>query len=143
MKVLAIDYGDSRIGLALSDMTMTLTGKTLVIRGGNDVKAVGEIEALVREERVSELVLGYPKNMNATTGERARKSETFAALLEKRVGLTVTLWDERLTTVSAHRILSDTGRKMKLHKKDVDAVAAALILEGYLARRALQKGQTL
>ena len=89
----------------------------------------------MRENGVTEIVLGYPKNMNATKGERAKKSEEFAVLLEKKLGLPVTLWDERLTTVSAHRILSDSGRRMKTHRKDVDAVAAALILEGYLARR--------
>ena len=135
MRALAIDYGDTRIGLALSDLTMTLAGKTLTIRGGSPDRAASEIETVVRENGVTEIVLGYPKNMNATKGERAKKSEEFAVLLEKKLGLPVTLWDERLTTVSAHRILSDSGRRMKTHRKDVDAVAAALILEGYLARR--------
>ena len=91
------------------------------------------------DEEVAELVLGYPKNMNDTKGERVLKSEGLAQRLTEETGLSVHLWDERLTTVDAHRILSENGRRGKKRKQKVDAVAATLILEGYLGFRRNQK----
>ena len=90
---------------------------------------------LVVEFEVGELILGYPKNMNGTLGPRAEKSEALAELLREATGLPVIMWDERRTTVDAHRILSETGNRGKKRKEKVDAVAATLILEGYMMRK--------
>ena len=84
--------------------------------------------------------MGFPRNMDGTEGPRAALYRAFAAQLEEITGLPVTLWDERRTTIEAHAILHDSGRKMKQHKKNVDAVAAALILEGYLVRKRTMQG---
>lgn len=138
MRVMAIDYGERRTGLALSDLTGTLTGETLVVHSGKASEVCERIATLALERQVTELVLGYPKNMNATLGPRAEKTEAFANLLRAATNLPVTLWDERLTTVDAHRILSDAGRSGKKRKERVDAVAASLILEGYLRKRELR-----
>lgn len=135
MRVMAIDYGDARTGVAVSDPTGTLTGYTTVIASWKQEIVVEQLLHLIAEHQVDELVLGYPKNMNGTCGDRAAKSEALAALLRERTGLPVTLWDERLTTVDAHRILSENGRRGKKRKQTVDAVAATLILEGYLGFR--------
>ena len=91
-----------------------------------------QIKEIIAQWQVTELVLGYPKNMNDTKGERVRKSEALAQRLEEETHLSIHLWDERLTTVDAHRILSENGRRGKKRKQTVDAVAATLILEGYL-----------
>lgn len=135
MRIMAIDYGDARTGVAVSDALGLLSGYTTVIQSWNRDKVVEELLRLVREHQVEELVLGYPKNMNNTLGEKAQTCEALARELRERTGLPVTLWDERLTTVDAHRILHANGRKSKKHRKNVDAVAATLILEGYLARK--------
>ncbi|MCD7821022.1 MAG: Holliday junction resolvase RuvX [Clostridiales bacterium] len=135
MRVMAIDYGDARTGVAVSDPTGTLAGYTTVIASWKQEIVVEQLLRLIAEHQVDELVLGYPKNMNGTCGDRAAKSEALAALLRERTGLPVTLWDERLTTVDAHRILSENGRRGKKRKQTVDAVAATLILEGYLGFR--------
>ncbi|MCD8334106.1 MAG: Holliday junction resolvase RuvX [Clostridiales bacterium] len=135
MRVMAIDYGDARTGVAVSDPTGTLAGYTTVIASWKQEIVVEQLLHLIAEHQVDELVLGYPKNMNGTCGDRAAKSEALAALLRERTGLPVTLWDERLTTVDAHRILSENGRRGKKRKQTVDAVAATLILEGYLGFR--------
>ncbi|MCD7829999.1 MAG: Holliday junction resolvase RuvX [Clostridiales bacterium] len=135
MRVMAIDYGDARTGVAVSDPTGMLAGYTTVIASRKQEIVVEQLLRLIAEHQVDELVLGYPKNMNGTCGDRAAKSEALAALLRERTGLPVTLWDERLTTVDAHRILSENGRRGKKRKQTVDAVAATLILEGYLGFR--------
>ena len=135
MRIMAIDYGQARTGVAISDALGMLAGYTTVIQSWSREKTLEELLRLVREHQVEELVLGYPKNMNNTLGEKARSCEELAGELRKRTGLKVTLWDERLTTVDAHHILHANGRKMKKHRRNVDAVAAALILEGYLARK--------
>lgn len=135
MRIMAIDYGDARTGVAVSDALGLLAGYTTVISSWKRETVVEELVRLAREHRAEELVLGYPKNMNATIGEKARQNEALAAELREKLGLPVTLWDERLTTVDAHRILSENGRKTKKHRKNVDAVAATLILEGYLNYR--------
>lgn len=134
MRIMAIDYGDARTGIAISDPTGTLTGFTTVIQSRRPEQAAEEIARLAREHEVQELVLGFPRNMDGTEGPRAEHCRAFAALLEAAAGLPPVLWDERRTTVEAHGILHATGKKMKAHKKNVDAVAASLILEGYLVR---------
>ncbi|MGN1030427.1 MAG: Holliday junction resolvase RuvX, partial [Butyricicoccaceae bacterium] len=95
---------------------------------------------LIRRERIEAVVMGLPKNMNATEGERAEKCKALAAELESRTGVPVVLWDERRTTIEAHAILHATGKKQKKHKKSVDAVAATLILQGYLDRKRMSGG---
>lgn len=139
MRVMSIDYGDARTGVAISDPTGLLAGYTTVIASWKQEVVVEQLLRLITEHQVDELVLGYPKNMNDTRGDRAAKSEALAAILRERTGLPLTLWDERLTTVDAHRILSENGRRGKKRKQTVDAVAATLILEGYLGRRRNQR----
>ena len=131
MRVMAIDYGDARTGIAVSDMLGMLAGETFVITQWDPEKLADAIAAEAAARDVGTLVLGLPRNMDGTEGPRAEKSRAMKALLEAR-GMTVTLWDERRTTVDAHRILRENGKKEKKHKATVDAVAAALILEGYL-----------
>lgn len=132
MRVMAIDYGDARIGLAVSDPTGTLCGDAWTLHESGMEKAAVQIAAEAKARGVAQLVLGYPKNMDGSAGPRAEKSLAFKAVLERASGLPVKLWDERRTTVDAHRILHDSGKRMKKHRAVVDAVAASLILEGYL-----------
>ena len=129
---MAIDYGDARIGLAVSDETATLCGEAWTLSEWNMERAADKIVSEATTRGVSRLVLGYPKNMDGTLGVRAEKSETFKKALEERCDIPVTLWDERRTTVAAHEILHANGKKMKKHRESVDAVAASLILEGFL-----------
>ena len=135
MRIMAIDYGDARTGVAVSDPTGTLAGFTTVVHGRRAELVAEEVAQLAKEHGAEELVLGFPRNMDGTEGARADLYRAFAALLEERTGLKPVLWDERRTTVEAHAILHAGGKKMKQHKKNVDAVAASLILEGYLAFR--------
>ena len=132
MRIMAIDYGDAHTGIAISDPTGFLTGFTTTITAYRPEAAAEQIAALAREHGVEELVLGYPKNMDGSLGPRAEKAEAMAALLRETTGLPVTLWDERRTTIDAHQILMNSGKNAKKRKKTVDAVAASLILEGYL-----------
>ena len=131
MRIMAIDYGDARTGVAVSDPLGMLAGETFVIREWDAVRLADALAAEARARDASPLVLGLPKNMDGTEGPRAEKSRALKALLEER-GMDVVLWDERRTTVDAHRILRENGKKEKKHRSTVDAVAAALILEGYL-----------
>lgn len=133
MKIMAIDYGDARTGIAISDRLGMLVGKTSVISSWNREKTAEEICGLIKSEGVERLVMGFPRNMDGTEGPRAELYKEFAAFLEEKSGMPVILWDERRTTVEAHRILSDCNYHGKKRKNTVDAVAASLILEGYLA----------
>ena len=132
MKIMAIDYGDAHTGIAISDATGTLAGFTTVIDSRKAEVVVQEILRLLPEHGVTELVLGYPKNMDGTLGPRAEKAAAFGETLKELTGLPLTLWDERRTTIDAHQILMSSGKNAKKRKKVVDAVAASLILEGYL-----------
>lgn len=134
-RIMAIDYGDARTGIAISDLLCSLVGSTTVIHSRVPEKTVAEICRLARENQVEELVMGFPRNMDGTEGPRAELYRAFAARLEEVCGLKPVLWDERRTTVEAHGILHASGKRMKQHKKTVDAVAATLILEGYLTFR--------
>ena len=134
MRVMALDFGDARTGVAVSDAGGLLVGYTAVIPGRDRERVAGEAVRIARERGAEALVVGLPRNMDGTEGPRAQLCREFAALLEKRSGLPVALWDERRTTVEAHQILHASGKRMKQHKKNVDAVAASLILEGYLGR---------
>lgn len=135
MRIMAIDYGDARTGVAISDLTGSIVGTTLVVPSYNREKTLSQLKELVEQHGVTELVMGYPKNMDGTEGPRAALYREFAGLLQEATGLEPVLWDERRTTVDAHRILSDNNRHGKKRKATVDAVAASLILEGYLAFR--------
>ena len=133
MRIMAIDYGDRRIGIAVSDALGVLCGDAFTLTEWNMERAAGRIAEEVRTRGVGTLVLGLPRNMDGSEGPRAEKSREFAALLEAETGLTPVLWDERRSSVEAHAILHANGKKMKQHRKTVDAVAASLMLEGYLA----------
>ena len=132
MIVMAIDYGDAHTGVAISDPTGFLAGTTTTIHSRKAEVVLEELARLVREHRVEQLVMGFPRNMDGTEGPRAQLYRDFAAQVAQITGLEPVLWDERRTTVDAHRILFDAGKNAKKRKKTVDAVAAALILEGYL-----------
>ena len=129
---MGIDYGDARTGIAISDLLCTIVGSTTVIHSRNDEKTIAKICELIQQNQVGEIVLGLPKNMNGTEGPRAELCRDFAKKLEAATGLSVTMWDERRTTVEAHNILSQHNYHGKKRKDTVDAVAASLILEGYL-----------
>ncbi len=136
MRIMAIDYGDARTGVAVSDAAGLLTGYTTVVHSRSPDRTAEEIARIAAERQAQELVMGFPRNMDGTEGPRAELYRAFAALVEEKTGMPVRLWDERRTTIEAHQILHASGKKMKAHKKNVDAVAASLILEGYLAYQA-------
>ena len=135
MRIMAIDSGDARTGVAISDATGLLAGYTTVLPSRSREAVLEELAKLVKTYGVEELVVGFPRNMDGTEGPRAELYRAFADQLGARTGLVPVLWDERRTTVEAHAILHAGGKKMKAHKKNVDAVAASLILEGYLTYR--------
>ena len=132
MRIMAIDYGDAHTGIAISDPTGFLAGFTTTIDAYRPEVVAERVAALAKEHGVEELVLGYPKNMDGSLGPRAEKAEAMAELLKAATSLPVVLWDERRTTIDAHQILFNSGKNAKKRKKVVDAVAASLILEGYL-----------
>jgi len=129
---MAIDYGDARTGLAVSDPTGTIAGEAWTVKEGRPKVLASIIAEEAKRRDVGTLVLGCPRNMDGTLGPRAEKSMELKALLEELSDITVKLWDERRTTIAAHDILHANGRRMKDHRAKVDAVAATLILEGYL-----------
>lgn len=133
MRVLAIDYGDARTGVAVSDALGMIVGQTTVIHSRNQQKTAQELARLVKECGAERLVMGFPRNMDGSEGPRAALYREFAALVERECQMPVVLWDERRTTVEAHNILSDCNYHGKKRKNTVDAVAASLILEGYLS----------
>lgn len=118
MRIMAIDYGDAHTGIAISDPTGFLTGTTTTIHSRKAEEVAGEIARLVQEHGVEELVMGYPRNMDGTEGPRAELYRDFAALVEDTAGLRPVLWDERRTTVDAHRILFEAGKNARKQKKD-------------------------
>lgn len=132
MRIMAIDYGDQRIGLAVSDLLGMLCGEAWTMNEWDMERASKRIAEEAAAREVGTLVLGLPKNMDGSEGVRAEKSREFKAMLERDSGLPVVLWDERRSSIEAHAILHAAGKKEKLHRKTVDAVAASLILEGYL-----------
>lgn len=134
-KIMGIDYGDARTGIAISDLLCSIVGTTCVIPSRNQEKALADIVRLAKENQVGQIVVGLPKNMDGTEGARAQLCREFAARVGEATGLSVDMWDERRTTVEAHNILSQHNYHGKKRKNTVDAVAAALILEGYLAYR--------
>lgn len=131
-KIMAIDYGDARTGVAISDLLCSIVGSTCVVPSRNTEKAIIDIVKLAKENMVGTIVVGLPRNMDGTEGVRAELCREFAGKLADATGVTVQMWDERRTTVEAHNILSQHNYHGKKRKNTVDAVAASLILEGYL-----------
>ena len=134
-RIIAVDYGDARTGVAVSDLTGTMAGETLTIQEWNAERLAQRLAFFARERSCELFVLGLPKNMDGTEGPRAEKARQFAAALEAESGIPVTLWDERRSTIEAHAILHAAGKKEKKHRASVDAVAASLLLESYLDSR--------
>lgn len=142
MRIMGLDFGSKTVGVAISD-TLLLTAQGIeIIRRKEENKlrqTLARIEALIVEYEVEEIVLGLPKNMNATEGVRVALTQEFKEKLERRTGLPVILWDERLTTVAADKIMMEAGIRREHRKEHVDRIAAALILQGYLDRRNMRK----
>lgn len=134
-RIMGIDYGDARTGVAVSDLLCSIVGTTTVIHSRNMDKTIAAVCDLLKAGDVGQIVVGLPKNMDGTEGTRAELCKAFADKLREATGLPVTMWDERRTTVEAHNILSQHNYHGKKRKDTVDAVAASLILEGYLAFR--------
>ena len=139
MRVMGLDYGSKTIGVAISDpLGLTAQGIEIIRREEENKlrKSLRRIEELIEEYQVEEIVLGFPKNMNNTVGERAEKSLEFKEMLEKRSKLPVIMWDERLTTVEANRTLMESKVRRENRSKYVDMIAAVFILQGYLDSKA-------
>ena len=134
-RIMGIDYGDARTGIAVSDLLCSIVGSTKVIHSRNMDKTIAAVCELLKGSDIGEIVVGLPKNMDGTEGARAELCKAFAQKLQEVTGLPVAMWDERRTTVEAHNILSQHNYHGKKRKDTVDAVAASLILEGYLAFR--------
>ena len=131
-RIIAVDYGDARTGVAVSDLTGTMAGETLTIQEWNAQRLAERLAFFAKERGAGTIVLGLPKNMDGTEGSRAEKARQFARMLESESGLPVVLWDERRSTIEAHAILHAAGKKEKKHRAHVDAVAASLLLESFL-----------
>ena len=135
MRILGLDYGSKTVGVAVSDpLGFTAQGVEIIRRKSENKmrQTLARIEELIAQYQVEEIVLGLPKNMNNTLGDRAEKSLELKETLERRTGLPVIMWDERLTTVSANRVLMETGVRRENRKEHVDEIAAVFILQGYL-----------
>ena len=142
MRILGLDFGSKTVGVAVSDeLMMTAQGLEIVRRQSPNKlrQSLARIEQIIEEYHVERIVLGYPKNMNNTEGERCEKTKEFKGMLERRTGLPVILWDERLTTVAADRLMRRTGVRRENRKQYVDEIAAVFILQGYLDSLAFQK----
>lgn len=140
MRIMGLDFGSKTVGVAVSDpLGITAQGVEIIRRKSPNKlrQTLARIEELIGEYGVNELVLGYPKNMNGTEGERCEKTKEFKELLEKRTGLSVALWDERLTTVAADRAMMEAGLGRMERKEHVDELAAVFILQGYMAAKGL------
>lgn len=135
MVIMSVDYGDTRTGIALCDRLEALAHPVEVINQSYEPKLIERIAELAELHKPELIVVGYPKNMDSSAGERAQKCADFAKRLEDRVGIKTDLWDERLTTVSAHIYLSNNNVRGKKRKQVVDAVAAVIILQDYLDYR--------
>ena len=135
MRVMGVDYGDARTGVAVSDLLCSIVGRTTVIHSRNMEKTINQLCEIVKKEEVGEIAVGLPKNMDGSEGVRAELCREFAAKLEEATGMKVAMWDERRTTVTAHQYLNETNTRGKKRKDVVDEVAATIILESYLSWR--------
>ena len=134
-RIMGIDYGDARTGVALSDLLCSIVGSTTVVPSRNREKAMADIVRIAKDQDVGTIVVGLPRNMDGSEGPRAQLCREFAQELGQATGLPVVMWDERRTTVEAHNILAQHNYHGQKRKNTVDAVAASLILEGYLNSR--------
>lgn len=141
---MGLDFGSKTVGVAVSDPLLITAQGIEIIRRERETKlrqTMARIEKLIVEYEVEEIVLGLPKNMNDTSGDRVEKTLEFKEMLERRTGLNVTMWDERLTTVSADKTMMEAGIRREDRKKYVDQIAATFILQGYLDRRSMDGKQ--
>lgn len=142
MRIMGLDFGSKTVGVAISDsLLITAQGIEIVRRKSEDKlrQTLARIEELIVEYEVSEIVLGLPKNMNDTLGERVEKTMAFKEMLERRTGLTVNMWDERLTTVAADKAMMEAGIRRENRGNYVDQIAAVFILQGFLDLKSNQK----
>lgn len=142
MRILGLDYGAKTVGVAISDpLGITAQGLETIVRNEENKlrKTCARIEELIEEYGVSAIILGYPKHRNNTVGERAEKTMEFQAMLERRTGLSVILWDERFSTVSSERVLMESGVRRENRKAVIDKIAAVFILQNYLDFRSTAK----
>lgn len=144
MRIIGLDFGSKTVGVAVSDeLLITAQGIEIVRRKSENKlrQTLARIEELIKEYNVEKIVLGFPKNMNNSEGERCEKTLEFKEMLERRTGLTVELWDERLTTVAADNLMMEAGIRRENHKEYVDQIAASFILQGYLDYLQNEKNQ--
>lgn len=144
MRILGLDYGTKTVGVAICDpLGYTAQGlETITRKEDNKLRqTLARIEAIIEEYKVEEIVLGYPKNLNNTIGDRAEATLEFKEMLERRTGLSVIMWDERLTTVAANQVLMESNVRRENRKQVIDKIAATFILQGYLDKLAMQKNQ--
>ena len=144
MRIIGLDFGSKTVGVAVSDeLLITAQGIEIVRRKSENKlrQTLARIEELIKEYNVEKIVLGFPKNMNNSEGERCEKTLEFKEMLERRTGLTVELWDERLTTVAADNLMMEAGIRRETRKEYVDQIAASFILQGYLDYLQNEKNQ--
>lgn len=142
MRIMGLDYGSKTVGVAVSDPLLVTAQSLEIIRRKSENKlrqTLARIEELIEEYQVDKIVLGLPRNMNATEGERADRTREFADMLFRRTGIEPILWDERLTTVAADQVMMESGIRRENRKDYVDAIAASFILQGYLDYLGQQK----
>lgn len=135
MRILAVDYGDARTGIAICDKSEFLASPLTVINEYNPEKCAAKVAELAKKENVELIIVGLPKNMDGSEGERAEKCKQFGELVSELSGIEHKMWDERRTTITAHGYLNETNVRGKKRKAVVDAVAAVIILESFLAYR--------
>ena len=143
-RIMGLDFGSKTVGVAVSDgLGLTAQGVEIIRRTSENKlrQTLARIESLIGEYEVGKIVLGFPKNMNNTIGERAEKTLAFKEMLERRTGLPIVMWDERLTTVAADRVLIEAGVRRENRKGYVDEIAAVFILQGYLDSTGLENGE--
>ena len=143
-RIMGLDFGSKTVGVAVSDgLGLTAQGVEIIRRTSENKlrQTLARIESLLGEYEVGKIVLGFPKNMNNTIGERAEKTLAFKEMLERRTGLPIVMWDERLTTVAADRVLIEAGVRRENRKGYVDEIAAVFILQGYLDSKGMENGE--
>ena len=142
MRIMGLDFGSKTVGVAVSDALLITAQGIEIVRREQENKlrrSLARIEELIKEYEVEKIVLGLPKNMDGSCGERVEKTMEFKAMLERRTGLEVIMWDERLTTVAADRLMMEANVRREDRKKYVDSIAATFILQGYLDKLSIEK----
>ena len=142
MRIMGLDFGSKTVGVAVSDALLITAQGIEIVRREQENKlrrTLARIEELIKEYKVEKIVLGLPKNMDGSCGERVEKTMEFKAMLERRTGLEIIMWDERLTTVAADRLMMEANVRREDRKKYVDSIAATFILQGYLDKLSIEK----